>query len=279
MPKTLTDRTSLLRQRHRAMSMARPARFLHDEAIFEVQERLQLVNRSFQAPALVTGFPQFWAPVLPDAQVCADSATLSLTEASHDLIVHAMALHWADDPVGQLVQCRRALRPDGLFLAAFFGGQTLADLRRVLAQAESDLRGGIAPRVAPMAEIRDLGGLLQRAGFALPVADSITLQASYLSLTDLMRDLRAMGETNALASRDRRPLPRGVLTQAESYYRRIASSEDGRLIARFELILLTGWAPHQSQPQALRPGSAKTRLADALGGQETPLPRGDAFDP
>lgn len=279
MPKTLTDRKSLLRQRQRALSMKSPARFLHDEAIFEVQERLQMVNRSFQSPALVTGFPQYWSSVLPNAQLSEDGARLSLAEASHDLVVHAMALHWADDPVGQLVQCRRALRPDGMFLGVFFGGQTLADLRRALAQAESDLRGGIAPRVAPMAEIRDLGGLLQRAGFALPVADSVTIQASYFSLKDLMRDLRAMGETNALEARDRRPLPRNVLARAESYYRQIASNAEGRLLARFELILLTGWAPHESQQQALRPGSAKTRLADALGGQETPLPRGDAFDP
>ena len=272
MPQPLTDIAALDRQRHRALAHPAPARFLHDAAIAEVQERLEMVNRGFRAPAVVTGFAPFWAPAFPAARVVRDAARLALEPGTHDLVVHAMGLHWANDPVGQLVQCRRALRPDGLFLGIFFGGQTLQELRRVLAEAESALRGGLAPRVAPMGEIRDLGALLQRAGFALPVADTLPLPATYATLPDLLHDLRAMGETNAMAARDRRPLPRGVLEQAAEHYRTAFGDSDGRLPASFELIVLTGWAPDASQPQPLRPGSATARLSDALGTVETPLP-------
>lgn len=278
MPQPLTDIAALARHRRRALAHARPARFLHDAAIAEVQERLQMVNRGFRAPAVVTGFAPFWAPEFPEARLVADDETLALEPAAHDLVIHAMGLHWANDPVGQLVQCRRALRPDGMFLGIFFGGQTLQELRRVLAEAETALRGGLAPRVAPMGEIRDLGGLLQRAGFALPVADALPLTASYATLPDLLHDLRAMGETNALASRDRRPLPRSVLELAARHYHESFGDGDGRLPASFELIVLTGWAPDASQPQPLRPGSAAARLADALETVETPLPRSSRFD-
>ena len=189
-----------------------------------------------------------------------------------------MGLHWANDPVGQLVQCRRALRPDGLFLGICFGGQTLQELRSALAEAETAIRGGVAPRGAPMGEIRDLGALLQRAGFALPVADAVPIRASYAGLSDLMADLRAMGETNALASRDRRALTRTVLSRAARIYAESFGDADGRLPASFELIVLTGWAPDDSQPKPLRPGTATTRLADALQTVETPLPGTDRFD-
>ncbi|MEM8957214.1 MAG: methyltransferase domain-containing protein [Pseudomonadota bacterium] len=273
MPQPLTDIAALARQRRRALARADPARFLHDAAIAEVQERLALVNRGFRSPALVTGFAPFWAPAFPGARIVRDDDRLALEPGAHDLVIHAMGLHWANDPVGQLVQCRRALRPDGMFLAIFFGGQTLQELRRVLADAEATLRGGLAPRVAPMGEIRDLGALLQRAGFALPVADLVPLTATYATLQDLLHDLRAMGETNALAARDRRPLPRAVLDHAARQYSLAFGNSDGRLPASFELILLTGWAPDASQQQPLRPGSATARLADALGAEETPLPR------
>lgn len=259
----LTDRPALLAHRARAQS-AGMAGFLHDEARFEIKERLKEVNRTFTAPAVVTGHPAIWDDVLPGARIVADDDMLALEPGAHDLVIHAMALHWAEDPLGQLIQCRRALKPDGLLLAVAFGGGTLAQLRAALAEAEVAVTGGLSPRVAPMAEIRDLGGLLQRAGLALPVADSTPLRVSYARLTGLLHDLRAMGETNALADRHRGPLPRTVLGKAEEVYEQ-HFAEDGRLIATFELVFLHGWAPDDSQPQPLRPGSATMRLSDALG--------------
>jgi SAM-dependent methyltransferase len=201
-----------------------------------------------------------------------DTETLDLAEGAHDLVVHALALHWADDPVGQLVQCRRALKPDGLFLGATIGGETLAPLRAALAQAETEIAGGLSPRVVPMGEIRDFGGLLQRAGFALPVADAQAFRASYANAFHLMVDLRAMGETNVLAARHRAVPPRRLFPRAAQLYSEAAGQEDGRVGATFEVIFLTGWAPGPDQPQPLRPGSATQRLADALGAEETPLP-------
>ncbi|MEQ8898260.1 MAG: methyltransferase domain-containing protein [Roseovarius sp.] len=200
-----------------------------------------------------------------------DQDTIPLEQNTHDLIVHAMCLHWSDDPVGQLIQARRALRPDGLFLGVMLGGETLHELRASLAQAESDLFGGLSPRVAPMAEIRDLGALLQRAGYALPVADSVRLTASYASPLHLMRELRFMGEGNALHSRRRTLSSKALFARACEIYVESYSDEDGRVPATFELIVLTGWAPDASQPQPLRPGSASQRLADVLGAEETKL--------
>ena len=206
-----------------------------------------------------------------------DDPVLDLRPGAHDLVIHALALHWADDPVGQLIQCRRALRPDGLLLAVTFGGESLFELRAALASAEAKLLGGLSPRVAPMAEIRDLGALLQRAGFALPVADADRRTVSYPSALHLMRDLRAMGETNALAARHRSAPPRALFAEAARLYREAHGGEahgaEGRVTATVEMIHLAGWAPHESQPKPLRPGSAAARLADALGAAETPLPR------
>ena len=275
-PPILTDRAALARNRARARAMGDEAMFLQREAIREVQERLELVNRTFTKPAVVAAFPHLWRDVLPGAVVVEDSEILPLEPAAHDLVVHAMALHWANDPVGQLVQAARALRPDGLLLAIFPAGRTLAELRAVLAEAEVAVRGGLSPRVLPMGEIRELGALLQRAGLALPVADSLTLTASYDSALHLMRELRAMGEANALAGRERRPLRRAVLEEAVRRYAE-AYGRDGRVPATFELITLTGWAPDASQPRPLRPGSAAARLADALGTEE--LPAGDPIGP
>ncbi|MGS4945228.1 methyltransferase domain-containing protein [Meridianimarinicoccus sp. RP-17] len=268
----LTDRAALSRQRGRARRLrAAPddpgtgALFLHDDAAFELQERLADVNRRFTRPAIVTGHPEFWSAVLPDAQIVPDDETLALREGAHDLVVHAMALHWAADPVGQLVQCCRALEPDGLFLGLTLGGQTLSDLRAALAQAESDLRGGLSPRVVPMGEIRDLGALLQRAGFTMPVADLFTRRVSYGDPLRMMADLRAMGETNALADRSRRFLRRDVLAAACAHYAAMAGQGDGRVTARFDLVTLTGWSPGPGQPRPKRPGSATASLADVLG--------------
>ena len=271
-PPILTDQTALARHRARARTLAAgPALFLHDAVLDEIQERLSEVNKALISPAIVSGWPEVWSGGGFDATVCTDADLLALQPQAHDLVIDALTLHWANDPVGRLVQVRRALRPDGLFVAALFGGQTLHELRASLAEAEARVSGGLSPRVAPMAEIRDLGALLQRAGFALPVADSMNLTVSYESPWHLMRDLRAMGETNALANRLRRPTGRAVLNEAARIYTENFPHGDGRITATFEIILLTGWAPDESQQKPLRPGSAAQRLADALGATERPL--------
>ncbi|MCX7646690.1 MAG: SAM-dependent methyltransferase [Rhodobacteraceae bacterium] len=262
-PPLLTDRAQLARQRARAAG--RPAWFLHEEALREVQERLAEVNRSFTRPALITGAPAVWGPAFPGARIVADADPLDLAGGAHDLVVDALTLHWADDPVGRIVQARRALMPDGLYLGVLFGGRSLHELRASLAEAETRLTGGIGPRVLPMGEIRDLGALLQRAGLALPVADSVSLTLSYETAFHLMRDLRAMGEGNALAGRRRTPPPRALFAEAARIYAEAFGTPDGRVPATVEMIFLTGWAPDPSQPRALRPGSARHRLADALG--------------
>lgn len=262
-PPTLTDRSALMRNRARATEF-----FLQDEVRAEVQERLIEVNRTFTKPAVVTGFPQLWQDI---GQSVPDDDILSLKPGAHDLVVHALCLHWATDPVGQLVQCRHALQPDGLFLGVLFGGQTLHELRTCLAEAESQVTGGLSPRVLPMGEIRDLGALLQRAGFALPVADSFTKTVRYRDAFHLMRDLRLMGEGNALAARLRQPTRRTVLLRAAEIYQSQYADAEGRIPATFEFICLTGWSPHESQQKPLRPGSAAQRLADALQTSELPI--------
>lgn len=272
----LTDRPILALHRNRAQRHPDhdDALFLHRIARADIQERLIEVNRTFTTPAVVTGFPQVWADFRSDSVLVPDDEVLDLQPQTHDLVIHAMALHWANDPVGQLIQCRRALKPDGLCLITFPAGKTLAELRACLAQAESEETGGLSPRVLPMGEIRDLGALMQRAGFAQPVADVITQTVQYRDLAGLYRDLRAMGETNALADRSRRFTSRRVLAAADRLYRAGFTSPDGLLQATFELQFLTGWAPHESQQTPLRPCSAKARLADALRVPEQPLPKG-----
>ncbi|NPD15401.1 SAM-dependent methyltransferase [Xinfangfangia sp. D13-10-4-6] len=268
----LTDRTALDLHRARAARTAQPAFFLLEEAADEIKERLDSVNRRFTDPVLLSGFPDFWADALPGIAHSPDRPLLALRPGAHDAVIHAMTLHWADDPVGQMVQAFRALRPDGLFLALMFGGQTLHELRACLAEAEAEVSGGLSPRILPMAEIRDLGALLQRAGFALPVADSFTRKVAYRDIFHLMADLRAMGETNALAARLRRPTSRALFLRAGQIYRQNFPAEGGRIEATFEVICLTGWTPHESQQKPLRPGSASARLADALNATEQRLP-------
>ncbi|MCG3268463.1 methyltransferase domain-containing protein [Yoonia sp. I 8.24] len=269
---TLFDRRTVQHNRARADA---DALFLHDALATELHERLNEVNRTFTSIAIVTGFPDFWAQAFPAATIVADEDVLELQPGAHDLVLHVMALHWANDPVGQLVQCRHALKPDGLLLCGFLGGQTLHELRASLAEAEAIVAGGISPRIAPMGEIRDLGALLQRAGFALPVADATPLTASYANAFHLMHDLRKMGETNAMIDRIRHMTRRNVMTETASIYAEHFTNEDGRVDATFELITLTGWAPGDGQQQPLRPGSATTRLADALDAVETPLDPSD----
>jgi len=242
-PPDLTDRTTLLRNRKRAAKA--PADFLRQAVADEVHERLTEVNRTFTSPLIVTGHPEIWVDSMPDATICADEDILQVEPAKHDLVIHDLNLHWANDLVGQLVQSRRALKPDGLFIGTLFGGQTLQELRVSLAEAEAAVTGGLSPRIAPMAEIRDLGGLLQRAGFALPVADATPFTVNYTR--------------------------RNVMTEAAGIYATNYTNEDGRINATFEIVTLTGWAPDDSQQKPLRPGSAKSRLADALGVPEKPL--------
>ncbi|TXM67572.1 methyltransferase domain-containing protein [Methylobacterium sp. WL120] len=199
------------------------------------------------------------------AQAVADPEALPAAPGYFDCAVSLLALQGVNDLPGTLVQLRRALRPDGLFLGCLFGGATLNELRASFAQAESEVEGGLSPRVAPFAEVREVGALLQRAGFTLPVADTETVTVRYADPFALMRDLRAMGLTNTLVERRRTPLRRATLIRmAEIYASRFADA-DGRLRATFEVLWLTGWAPHASQQVPLKPGSAKARLADALG--------------
>lgn len=259
----LIDTKALAQKRARATEF-----FLQTEAAIDVQERLEEVNRTFTSPVVITAFPNMWQGI---GQTIPDSEILMLNPKSHDLVIHAMCLHWANDPVGQLVQCRHALRDDGLLIAMLFGGQTLHELRACLAEAEAQITGGLSPRVLPMGEIRDLGGLLHRAGFALPVADSFIKTVRYRDAFHLMRDLRAMGEGNALTSRLKHATRRSVLFSAAQIYQDRFQDADGRIPATFEFICLTGWAPHESQQKPLRPGSAVQRLADALKTAELPL--------
>lgn len=266
----LVDRAQLMRNRQRATRQGGDF-FLHHEARLEIQDRLGMVNKSFTSIAIVTGFPKLWQSWFPEATVVLDDDVLNLEERAHDLVIHAMSLHWANDPVGQLIQCNRSLKPDGLMIAAFFGDQTLHELRSCLAQAEIKHSGGLSPRVLPMGELRDLGGLLQRASFALPVADKTTTNVTFSSLTQLIHELRAMGETSALSKRPRQIAKPALFEDTEKLYQE-HFSDDRRLRATFDMVFLTGWAPDASQPKPLMPGSAKTRLADALGSKEFNLP-------
>jgi SAM-dependent methyltransferase len=263
----LVDRTRLARIRARARD---DGMFLQHAAADEVKDRLEMVNRGFTRVAVVTGFPDLWREYFPAAEIVADDEVLALEPGAFDLVIHGLALHWANDPVTQIFQCGQALEPDGLFLGVTFAGQTLAELRAVLAETEAALTGGLSPRVLPMAEIRDLGAMLQMAGLALPVADAALRKVTYRDLWALMRDLRAMGEGNALLQRAG-PTGRRLFEAAAERYAG-AYGENGRIPATFEMVFLTGWAPHESQQKPLRPGSAETRLAEALGQAKTELP-------
>jgi len=263
----LVDRTRLARIRARARD---DGMFLQRAAADEVKDHLEMVNRRFTKIAVVTGFPELWRGYFPDAKIVPDDPVLALEPGAHDLVIHGLALHWANDPAGQVFQCGQALVPDGMFLGVTFAGQTLAELRAVLAETEMELTGGLSPRVLPMAEIRDLGSLLQMTGLALPVADSALRTVTYGNLFALMRDLRAMGEGNALMQRAG-PTSRALFTRAARKYAE-AFGENGRIRATFEMVFLTGWAPHESQQKPLKRGSATVRLADVLRQSKSDLP-------
>ncbi len=274
------DRTLLRARRARAKALG-PATFLIDRVAEDVVGRLSAVLRNFEVAADV-GTPTdavrralagrvgtivaagSAAHAGESFAVAADEEALPFRDGSLDLVVSALALQFVNDLPGALIQIRRALRPDGLFLAALIGGDSLSELRAAFAQAESEIEGGVSPRVAPFADLRDLGALLQRAGFALPVTDIDRVTVRYSSPLGLMHDLRRMGATNVLTERRRKPLRRATLRRLFEIYAERFADPDGRVRATFEIVWLSGWAPHESQQQPLKPGSAKARLADAL---------------
>ncbi|HRK24101.1 MAG TPA: SAM-dependent methyltransferase [Beijerinckiaceae bacterium] len=277
----LFDRALVRRHQGRALA-ALPATFLLDRAAEDLGDRLQTVTRGFSrivdlgtpgagaadvlaarfAGATVTRIGDVVA-LRPDRLV-EDLEAPALGQECADCVVSLLALQTVNDLPGLLMQIRRALVADGLFIAALAGGDTLKELRACLLEAEVEETGGAAPRIFPFADVRTLGQLLQRAGFALPVVDSETLVVRYGDPLRLLADLRAMGAANALADRSRRPLRRAVLMRALELYRARFADADGRVRATFEIVWLSGWAPHESQQKPLKPGSARVRLADAL---------------
>lgn len=251
---------------HRARATRRTGeRFLMREAAEGVKDRLAPVNRTFASALSINGCaPEFLQGAAAAWRSAAFGADERLdAEGGFDLAVSLLSLHAVNDLPGALVQIRRALKPDGLFLAALFGGATLYELREAMAAGEIETLGGITPRVTPFADVRELGALLQRAGFALPVADVERTVVHYRDFATLVSDLRTMGETNALVGRH--GLSRATLAAALKHYTTKHAEPDGRLRATFDIVYLTGWAPHESQQQPLKPGSAKARLAAALG--------------
>lgn len=209
--------------------------------------------------------------------LCADEEALPFGLGALDIVTSNLSLHWVNDLPGALSQIRMALKPDGLFLGSIFGSDTLQELRTVLSEAEINLEGGLSPRISPFADVQDLGALLQRAGFALPVVDSDVITVKYQSPIKLLHDLRAMGETNAVLERRKTPLRRETLMHAMSKYVDEYADEDGRVPATFHILTMTAWAPASNQQKPLRPGSAKSRLADALDVDEMSL--GEKADP
>ena len=287
------DRVSVRRHRDRAAASLEDSDFLFREIAERLAERLDDVTRRFPraldlgcrsgllgdalgarggietlvqaelSPRLARKAAASGRPTL-----VADEEALPFAPRSFDLITSLLTLHWVNDLPGALLQIRQALKPDGLFLAALFGGETLRELRMALLDAESELESGASPRVSPFAELRDAGGLLQRAGFALPVADQDTITVRYPDALALMRDLRAMGESNAVRDRRKGLTRRATLAHAAALYEARHRPPEGKLPATFQVIFLTGWAPHESQQKPLAPGSAKTRLAQALESDE-----------
>lgn len=289
-PTVVFDRQAVRRHRNRSARVGERATFLYDEIADRLVERLDDIQRQFPR-VLVLGAlsDRLCGPVAARAgvehvvvsdgaealvryrtgmPVVADEEAIPFAAASFDLVLGGLTLHAVNDLPGALAQIRRVLVEDGLFLGACFGGETLQELRRVMLEAESEVEDGASPRVAPFADIRDGGTLLQRAGFALPVADNDILSVTWPDAFALMRDLRAMGEGNALAARRRAPTPRPVFAAAAARYVAMFGDADGRIPATFQILYLTGWSPAASQQQPLRPGTAAARLAEALDTEE-----------
>ncbi|MDP1584049.1 MAG: methyltransferase domain-containing protein [Bradyrhizobium sp.] len=277
----LFDR-ALLRARQSRASALGAATFLLDRVAEDMAERLQAVLREFKAAAdigaagdqlrnaLAGRVGQLTPVALPDLE----SEPLALAPDTLDLAVSALALQFVNDLPGVLAQIRRALKPDGLLLAAMIGGDTLTELRQSFAAAEAECEGGVSPRVAPFADLREIGALLQRVGFALPVTDVDRVVVRYDSAFALMADLRRMAATNILVERRRTPTRRATLLRMAQLYGERFADPDGRIRATFDVIWLSGWAPHASQQQPLKPGSAKASLAEAVRGKHLPSPGG-----
>ena len=283
----LFDLSLIARRRQRALKrFGREGEFLLAEATNDLMDRLSMVKRDFalcaevgghtglMAKALVTRagtervirLEQIAALMAEDAEgIVFDGEVLPLKPQSLDLVVSPLFLHWTNDLPGALIQIRQSLVPDGLFLGSILGSESLHELRVAFLQAESELTGGATPRVAPLPDVKDMGALLQRAGFALPVVDQDRLTVRYDTMFALVQDLRRMGATNALAARSRVPMRRSVLMRAAEIYAETYSDPDGRLRATFQILSLSGWSPHESQQKPLQPGSAKASLASALG--------------
>jgi NADH dehydrogenase [ubiquinone] 1 alpha subcomplex assembly factor 5 len=306
-PHELFDRRLLRSRRDRAAASFQRHDFLFAHAAGEIADRLGAVLHEFPLVLdlgahggllgdRLASLPSIGrviqaAPSEALARGCkpprlvADEELLPFADQSLDLVVSALSLQSVNDLPGTLVQIRRALKPDGLLMAALLGGDTLSELRQVLIEAELETVGGASPRVAPFADIREAGALLQRAGFALPVIDSETLTVTYAGLTALAHDLRGMGGGNVLTDRSRKAMPRRSFALAETLYRDRFGMANGRIPATFEIIYLSGWAPAESQPKPLKPGSARTRLADALhteersAGESTGMKRKPDVDP
>jgi NADH dehydrogenase [ubiquinone] 1 alpha subcomplex assembly factor 5 len=293
-PVRLFDRALLARRRARVAASAAQHDFLLARVATDLAERLAIVRRSFPLAAnlgahhgLVSQAIQGIAGVervidvdaTPAAmlrsatrlRVVAEEDALPFADASLDLVVSGLSLQLVNDLPGALVQIRRALKPDGLLLASLLGGGTLKELREAWLAGEAEISGGASPRVVPFADVRDMGALLQRVGFALPVVDSETVIVTYANPLALMQEIRAMGVSNMLISRRRTPVTRRLLLRAAEIYAERFAGPDGRVPATFEILTLTAWAPDESQPKPLRPGSAQTRLADALGVSERKL--------
>jgi len=270
----LFDFSARQRAQKRAVRLAGD-RFLDLAALDGLCDRLASVTRRFErglwigeaVPEPIRPFAQEWQ----STDFGADEVLNA--DGPFDLAVSLFSLQWINDLPGALIQINRLLRPDGLFVAALMGAGTLTELRDAFTQAEIQTRGGVSPRVSPFADVRDLGALLQRGGFALPVADVERLVVRYRDFAGLVKDLRAHGFTNVMTARSRQPLRRDTLTALLAHYAAHHADPDGKLRVRFETIYLTGWSPHESQQQPLKPGSAKTRLADALGTTEQSLKR------
>lgn len=282
-PPPIFDRALLRRRLRRALAQG-PADFLFAQVVEDLDDRLAAVQKPFAALVDIgtptSSLTQRLAARFPDATMnriaplhelsvlrasaVGDPEMLPLASEAFDLAVSALALQSVNDLPGALVQIRRTLKPDGLFLGAMLGGRTLHELRAVLIEAETTLTGGVSPRIAPFADVRDMGGLLQRAGFALPVADSDVVTVRYATMFGLMRDLRGMGATNPLVDRSRRPTSRALFLHAAALYAERFADPDGRIRATFEVISLSGWAPHESQQKPAKRGSATVSLAHAL---------------
>lgn len=284
--RTVFDRDLVNRRRSRVAAGASEHDFLLQRVAADFAERLTVINRVFPVAACIGAhhgalsrhlrtLPQIGlmidversAPLLAQCDgpsIAADEELLPFADASLDLAVSALSLQLVNDLPGTLRQIARALKPDGLFLGAMIGGESLKELRAAWLQAESEIEGGASPRVAPMVDVRDAGSLLQRAGLALPVTDTDVVTVTYASPLRLMRELKAMGASNALTDRRKVPVRRETLARAAAIYADRFARADGRVPATFDIITMTAWAPHESQQKPLRPGSAQMRLADAL---------------